>query len=212
MAPQPRGHGSRSGIAPEPLLKHQAFAMRHIPNALCILRMLLVVPIAWLLNAGEYKLTLWVFAFAGFTDGLDGFLAKRCGWMSELGKVLDPLADKILLVSVFIILAVLDIVPVWLAATAVVRDVTITAGAIGYNVLYGYPHGNPTVISKINTLCQILYLLLAVAAKAGEWQPDTALLILGALVFVTTVVSGIDYVVTWSRKAVHASRHQRGLT
>ena len=185
--------------------------MRHIPNALCILRMLLVVPIAWLLNTGDYKLTLWVFAFAGFTDGLDGFLAKRCGWMSELGKILDPLADKILLVSVFITLAVLGIVPAWLAATAVLRDVTITAGAISYNALYGYPHGKPTVISKINTLCQIMYLLLAVAAKAGEWEPDTALLILGALVFVTTVVSGIDYVVTYTRKAIEASRRQRGL-
>lgn len=185
--------------------------MRHIPNALCILRMLLVVPIAWLLNAGEYQLTLWVFAFAGFTDGLDGFLAKRFGWMSALGKILDPLADKILLVSVFITLAVIDVVPVWLAATAVLRDVTITAGAISYNALYGYPHGNPTVISKLNTLCQIFYLLLAVAAKAGEWTAGTALLILGALVFVTTVVSGIDYVVTYTRKAIAASRQQRGL-
>lgn len=185
--------------------------MRHIPNALCILRMLLVVPIAWLLTAGEYKLTLWVFAFAGFTDGLDGFLAKRCGWMSELGKILDPLADKILLVSVFITLAAIGVVPVWLAVTAVLRDATITAGAIAYNALYGYPHGNPTVISKINTLCQILYLLLAVAAKAGEWTPDIALLVLGALVFVTTVVSGIDYVVTYTRKAIAASREQRGL-
>src|SRR3990170_8650209 len=98
--------------------------MRHIPNALCILRMLLVVPVAWLLNAGEYRLTLWLFAFAGFTDGLDGFLAKRFGWTSELGRILDPLADKILLVGVFITLATLDIVPVWLAATAGVRGAT----------------------------------------------------------------------------------------
>jgi cardiolipin synthase len=185
--------------------------MRHIPNALCILRMLLVVPVAWLLSAGEYQLTLWVFAFAGFTDGLDGFLAKRCGWMSELGKILDPLADKILLVSVFITLAALGIVPLWLAATAVLRDVTITAGAISYNALYGYPNGKPTLISKINTGCQILYLLLAVAAKAGHWVPDTALVVLGAMVFVTTVVSGIDYVVTYTRKAIEASRQQRGL-
>jgi cardiolipin synthase len=185
--------------------------MRHIPNALCVLRMLLVVPIAWLLNAGEYKLTLWVFAFAGLTDGLDGLLAKRFGWTSELGKILDPLADKILLVSVFVTLAALGIVPVWLAATAVLRDVVITVGAITYKVLYGDPQGRPTVISKINTLCQILYLLLAVASKAGEWPVDTALLILGALVFVTTVVSGIDYVLTYSRKAIVASREQRGL-
>lgn len=186
--------------------------MRHLPNALCILRMLLVVPVAWLLSAGEYQLTLWLFAFAGLTDGLDGFLAKRCGWTSELGKILDPLADKILLVSVFITLAALGIVPVWLAATAVARDVIITAGAISYNALYGYPHGKPTIISKINTLCQIVYLLLAVAAKAGEWQADIALMILGALVFITTVVSGIDYVVVYSRKAIDASRQQRGLT
>src|SRR5688500_17453417 len=124
--------------------------------------------------------------------------------MSELGKILDPLADKILLVSVFITLAAIGVVPVWLAATAVVRDVTITAGAISYNALYGYPHGNPTVISKLNTLCQIVYLLLAVAAKACEWTPDPALLTLGALVFVTTIVSGIDYVVTYTRKAIEA--------
>jgi len=189
--------------------------MRHLPNALCILRMLLVVPVAWLLSAGEYQLTLWLFAFAGLTDGLDGFLAKRCGWTSELGKILDPLADKILLVSVFITLAALGIVPVWLAATAVARDVIITAGAISYNALYGYPHGKPTIISKINTLCQILFLLLAVAARAranpNEWSPDIVMTVLGALVFVTTVVSGIDYVLTYSRKALEASRRQRGL-
>jgi cardiolipin synthase len=185
--------------------------MRHIPNALCILRMLLVIPIAWLLSAGEYGLTLWVFALAGLTDGLDGFLAKRCGWTSEIGKILDPLADKILLVSVFIILAALEIVPVWLAATAVLRDVTITVGAITYNALYGDPRGNPTLISKINTACQILYLLLAVAAKAGHWTLGTALLILGALVFITTVVSGIDYVLTYTRKAIEASRRKRGV-
>jgi cardiolipin synthase (CMP-forming) len=93
--------------------------------------------------------------------------------------------------------------------------VTITAGAISYNALYGYPNGRPTLISKINTGCQILYLLLAVAAKASPEMDvgasDTALIVLGALVFVTTVVSGIDYVVTYTRKAVEASRQQRGL-
>src|SRR4030095_13605810 len=79
--------------------------MRPIPNALCILRMLLVVPVAWLLVTDNYRLTLAMFAFAAATDGLDGFLAKRFGWTSELGKILDPLADKILLVGVFITLA-----------------------------------------------------------------------------------------------------------
>ena len=187
--------------------------MRHIPNALCILRMLLVVPVAWLLSAGEYQADAWLFAFAAATDGLDGFLAKRCGWTSELGKILDPLADKILLVGVFITLAALGIVPVWLAVTAVARDVTITAGAISYNALYRLSAGRPTVISKINTLCQILYLLLVVAAKARRLDSRSiAITVLGALVFVTTVVSGIDYVLTYSRKAIEASRQQRAVS
>jgi cardiolipin synthase len=95
--------------------------MRHIPNALCFLRMLLVVPVAWLLVTDNYRITLAVFFFAAATDGLDGFLAKRFGWTSELGKIIDPLADKILLVGVFITLAALGVVPVWLAATAVAR-------------------------------------------------------------------------------------------
>lgn len=180
--------------------------LRHLPNALCILRMLLVAPVAWLLVAEEYRATLWLFAFAAATDGLDGFLAKRFNWTSELGKILDPLADKILLVGVFVTLAMLDLVPLWLAATAVARDVTITVGAITYNHLYGYPNGRPTVISKLNTLCQILYLLLVVAAHAAQREAEPATTILGALVFFTTVVSGLDYVITYTRKAIAASR------
>lgn len=185
--------------------------MRHIPNALCVFRMLLVVPVAWLLSRDEYWMTLWVFAVAAATDGLDGFLAKRFNWTSELGKILDPLADKVLLVSVFITLAALGLVPMWLAATAVARDLTITFGAIAYNTLYGYPNGRPTPISKLNTLCQILYLLLVVAAQALDRAYEPAVTTLGALVFVTTVVSGLDYVITYTRKAIAASRERRGI-
>ena len=95
--------------------------------------MLLVAPVAWLLTREDYRLTLWIFGFAAATDGLDGFLAKRCGWTSELGKILDPLADKILLVGVFVTLAATGVVPLWLAVAAVGRDLVITAGAIAYN-------------------------------------------------------------------------------
>lgn len=180
--------------------------MQHIPNALSVLRILLVAPVAWLLSRGDYQSTLWLFGFAAATDGLDGWLAKRCGWTSELGKILDPLADKILLVGVFITLAAMGAVPVWLAAAVVGRDVTITVGAITYKVLYGDPQGQPTAISKLNTLCQILYLLVVVGAHAADASPQVALTIMGALVFVTTMVSGIDYVITYSRKAKDAQR------
>jgi cardiolipin synthase (CMP-forming) len=185
------------------------FRLRFIPNALCVLRMLLVVPVMWLLKKGDFASTLWLFAFAAATDGLDGFLAKRCGWTSELGKILDPLADKILLVGTYITLAIVDLVPVWLAAVVVGRDVVITVGAILYNWIYGYPNGRPTGISKLNTLCQIVFALLIVGSHAAGRVPDLAITILGALVFVTTVVSGLDYVITYARKAIEATRERR---
>jgi cardiolipin synthase len=174
--------------------------------------MLLVIPVTWLLLHHEFALTLGVFAIAAATDGLDGFLAKRFDWCSELGKILDPLADKILLVSVFVTLAVMGLVPVWLAAVAVGRDVVITSGAIAYYALYGYPHGKPTIISKLNTLCQIVFVLLIVAAHAVGRIPQTVVIVLGAAVFVVTVVSGLDYVITYTRKAIAASRLRRGET
>ena len=185
--------------------------MRHIPNALCVLRMLMVAPVAWFLAREDYRMTLWLFGFAAATDGLDGFLAKRCGWTSELGKILDPLADKILLVGVFLTLALTGVVPTWLALTAVGRDLLITGGALTYKWLYGDPKGNPTPVSKLNTLCQILYLMLVVGSHAVGRPAHVALDVLGALVFVTTVVSGIDYVITYTRKAIEASRARRGL-
>ncbi len=187
--------------------------MRHIPNALCILRMLLVIPVAWLLVTDNYRITLAMFVFAAATDGLDGWLAKRCGWTSELGKILDPLADKILLVGVFITLGALGVVPLWLAVTAVARDVIITVGAIIYKSLFGYGElqGRPTAVSKLNTLFQILYLLLVVASRAYDFTPQIAITVLGALVFITTVVSGLDYVLTYSRRAIEVSRRRRGL-
>jgi cardiolipin synthase (CMP-forming) len=185
------------------------FRLRFIPNALCILRMLLVVPVAWLLLKRDFPQTLWLFAFAAATDGLDGFLAKRCGWTSELGKILDPLADKILLVGTYITLAVIGFVPVWLTVVVVGRDVVITVGAILYNWLYGYPNGRPTAISKLNTLCQIVFALLIVGSYAIDHPPELVITVLGALVFVTTVVSGLDYVITYADRAIVASRERR---
>jgi cardiolipin synthase len=185
--------------------------VRHIPNALCILRMLLVAPVAWLLIRGEFRLTLAVFAFAAATDGFDGYLAKRFDWTSELGRILDPLADKLLLVVVFVTLAAIDLTPVWLAATVVARDVVITAGAIIYNSLYGYPHGRPTAVSKLNTLCQIVYILLVVWQGASSALPVVVITVAGALTFVTTVISGMDYVITYTNKAIAASRARRGV-
>jgi|SRR5882672_2670161 len=170
--------------------------------------MALVIPVAWLLARGEYTLTLWLFAVAAASDGLDGFLAKRFGWTTELGKLLDPLADKLLLVTAFIVLAVIDATPIWLTVTVVTRDVVIGVGALTFKWLFGPLNGRPTVISKINTGIQLLYVLAVVAHLGPGWPPASGVITLGAAVFVTTMISGIDYVLTYSRRAA-AVAHAR---
>ena len=181
-----------------------------VPNLICLLRIALTVPIVVLLAEGRYGQTLVLFAVAAVSDVLDGYLAKTFGWTSEVGKFLDPFADKLLLVSVFITLAVIGLVPVWLAAIAVLRDVIIGAGAGVYKLLFGPVEGRPTVPSKLNTLVQLLFVIAVVWQAAFQDLPAGLVLGLGALVFVTTVVSGIDYVQTYIRKAIVVSRARRG--
>ena len=82
---------------------------------ICIFRILLVGPVVWLLWHGDFVATLWLFFIAGFSDGLDGYLARRFGWRSRLGGILDPLADKFLMVSMFITLTLVGMIPLWLA-------------------------------------------------------------------------------------------------
>ena len=185
--------------------------LRHIPNALCIVRMLLSVPVAVLLVQRNYRDTLLVFCVAAITDALDGFLAKRCGWTSELGKRLDPLADKIVLATAFITLAWVEVVPMWLAVPVVLRDIIITAGAIAYvNVIGPLTDAKPTVISKLNTLVQIAYVLAVVAAPALQLEWGALIVTLATLVMVTTVASGIDYIATYTQRSLAVSRARRG--
>jgi cardiolipin synthase len=181
-------------------------SLSFLPNLLCVLRMLLVYPVARAILDDRHELVLWLFAIAAFTDGLDGFLAKRFGWSSELGKHLDPAADKLLLVTVFVCLSVAGLVPWWLTAVVLLRDVVIVVGAAVYRVLFGPVRGEPTLQSKLNTVCQILFCLAIVGAAAFTWPPEPVIVALGALVFITTTVSGIDYVLIYSRRAAMVAR------
>lgn len=180
-----------------------------LPNLICILRIILAVPVVWTLVEGHFAWTLGLFFVAAGSDGLDGYLAKRFAWMSEAGKVLDPVADKLLLVSVFVTLTLLGMVPLWLAAVAVARDVVIGIGAGVYKWLFGPLEGQPTMPSKINTVLQLAYVLAVVAAAATAVVPGWLVIALGAAVFVTSAVSGADYVMIYARKAVRVSRARR---
>ncbi|MBU3671845.1 MAG: CDP-alcohol phosphatidyltransferase family protein [Sinobacteraceae bacterium] len=177
--------------------------LRHLPNAICVLRIALTWPTVVAIDRGDHGLALLLFAIAAVSDGIDGYLAKRFNWVSELGRVLDPLADKILLVAVFLTLTWQGLVPVWLATAAIARDVLISAGAIIYRLWFGDINGRPTVISKINTALQIAVLVLVLLVAAGVPAGSATVLILSIITFVTTVASGADYLARFARRAWH---------
>ena len=146
-------------------------AMRHIPNLICLFRMFLIVPLVIAMRDGEQVLILLLFSISAVSDALDGYLAKRFNWTSDLGRFLDPMADKLLLVCVFVTAAWLDIAPWWVAAVAVARDLVIAGGALVYRLWFGPLRGRPNVISKINTGVQIAYLLAVILASASGLPP-----------------------------------------
>jgi cardiolipin synthase len=164
-----------------------------------------VVPIALTIQHRLYVSTLWLFAVAGISDAVDGFLAKRFAWQSELGGMLDPLADKLMLATVFVMLALAGSVPVWLTGSVIGRDLIIVLGALAYRRLIGPVVARPSIISKLNTLCQILFIVAVIGTQQYRW-PAPWSLSLGALAFVTVAVSGIDYVWVYGRDAARKSR------
>jgi cardiolipin synthase len=182
-------------------LQRSGLDVRHLPNIICVLRIALVWPIAAALAEREYFLALSLFIVAGLSDGVDGYLAKRFNWTSELGKFLDPLADKVLLVTVFVEAAWLGLAPWWLTSAVVARDVLIGLGAIAYRLLIGPLRGRPTVSSKINTAMQLLYPVAMLANAAMSFPPREVLDALAILVFITSVFSGLNYMTVFTRRA-----------
>lgn len=180
--------------------------LRQLPNVISILRMLLVVPIGWCLWHLELPLTLMLVALAGASDLLDGFLAKHYGWQSRLGALLDPAADKLLIATLFIILSVLQQVPLWLTVTVLAREVVLISGATVYRLWFGPVDIRPSAVSKLNTLMEVLY-ILCVIAHPVLGQPSAQVLIgVGAITFGTVVVSGIDYVLRYGRRGLKTGR------
>jgi cardiolipin synthase len=179
--------------------------VRHIPNIISVIRILLVIPIAVALAHDRLALSILLFAVAAVSDAADGYLAKRFGWQSELGGVLDPIADKLLLVTAFITLGYLDLVPVWLVVAAVTRDVIIVSGAIAYRAIIGPLTAHPSIVSKFNTLCQAAYILAVVSRAKFSIPTQWMVTWLGALVFAAVVVSGIDYVLVYGKRAAAAA-------
>lgn len=179
---------------------------RDIPNIISLLRIALVIPVVYLLIQREFSYALILFFIAGISDGLDGYLARRNNWKSRLGSILDPLADKLLLVFSYFALGWLGEIPMWLVVAVVARDLVIVVGAIAYHEIIGEYDMVPSWVSKTNTFFQIV-LVLAVVFSAGAYMlPEMVIDGLVVIVAITTIGSGIDYVWVWGRRAITTHR------
>ena len=176
-------------------------SLRWIPNAISLVRIALVAPILALIVHQEYVIALALFFVAGFSDGLDGFFAVRFGWTTRLGGILDPVADKLLMTGLFVTLAWTGHIPVWLAVASIMRDLVIVGGALAYSVLIEPVPAEPTRVSKLNTAVQILFILFVLSRAGFGWPEQITIILLGAAMLVTIVISGVDYVLSWSRRA-----------
>ncbi|MFQ5466633.1 MAG: CDP-alcohol phosphatidyltransferase family protein [Kiloniellaceae bacterium] len=186
-------------------LRDQLFLL---PNLISLARLMAVPVTVYLLWQGAFTAAFWVFVAAGISDAVDGYLAKRLGVVSEVGAYLDPMADKALLIAVYITLGALDLVAMWLVFLIVFRDLLIIAGAILFQTLTQSLKMTPLFISKVNTAAQIT-LACVVLAKHGLGLSVPILttgLVFG--VAATTALSGAAYILKWGRLTVMMERER----
>lgn len=179
---------------------------RWIPNALTFVRILLIAPFARALLVQEYRLALLIFAVASVTDGLDGFLARHFNWRSRFGAVADPLADKALLVTAYLVLTYTSVLPLWLFVLVLGRDILIVLGALVYHYCIGRFDMEPSVLGKLNTLVQVVVILGIIVILAGlPVQPmwlDAGIWLVAA----SAALSGGHYIMIWSARAWRAKQ------
>ncbi len=171
----------------------------NLPNTITLGRILLVPAVVWAIGADEMALAFWLFLLAGVSDAVDGFIAKRFGLATELGAYLDPLADKALLVSIYVTLAHAGVLPLWLAIAVVARDIMIVGAVLLSWVLDKPVPIRPLIVSKLNTTAQIGFAAFLLAAQGFGFVPggaqEVGVLLVGAL----TAGSALAYLVDWAR-------------
>ena len=170
-----------------------------IPNVITLGRILLVPIVVWAIASNQMEIAFALFVIAGVSDGVDGFLAKRFNMTSELGAMLDPLADKALLVSIYIALGIWGAIPRWIVILVVSRDIMIVSAVI-VSWLFGKPIPmKPLMVSKINTVAQVALAALVLASLAFGFHPGPYDMILMGLVTAFSLLSVSLYLVEWAR-------------
>jgi len=173
---------------------------KDIPNVISLIRIILVAPIAYFLLHQNYSFALLFFFIGGLSDGLDGFLARRYNWESELGVMLDPLGDKLMMLTAYLLLGWHDLLAWWLVSLVIFRDLIIVIGTLLYRKFIGTEKLKPLFISKLNTVLQILLVLLVMFSQIVNLSPLIVDSLLWSVV-VTTLMSGYAYIHIWGRRA-----------
>jgi cardiolipin synthase len=179
-----------------------------IPNLITLGRILLVPIVVWAIASGAMWIAFILFVAAGVSDAVDGYLAKRFHMTTELGAYLDPLADKALIVSIYLTLGINGIIPIWLVILVVSRDIMIV-GAVMLSWLVGSPlKVKPLLVSKLNTVAQILFACVVLGSLGFNVAADTLKLVLMGLVAALTLLSVAAYVAEWVRHMNSAAANQ----
>ena len=175
-----------------------------VPNLLTVFRMVLIPVFVSLLFYQRFVSALGIFILAGITDGLDGLLARRFNQKSQLGTILDPIADKLMLVTSFVVLSMRSVfpqplpshlpVPFWVTVAVISRDVFILVGAAAINIVTGFRGFRPSMLGKINTVVQIFAIAIIIFAASVPYGTGYYLPTLYTTVFALAVLSGAHYV------------------
>src|SRR6266566_2026016 len=188
-----------------------------VPNALTVFRMVLIPVFVSLLFYQRFILALCVFVLAGVTDGLDGLLARRFDQRSQLGTILDPIADKLMLVTSFVVLSMRSIypqplpshlpVPFWVTVAVISRDVFIVVGAAAINIMTGFRGFRPSWLGKVNTTVQIIGIAAIMVAASVPYGAGYYLPTIYTTVFALSLLSGAHYVF-FASKLLNEDRRQ----
>ena len=173
---------------------------RDIPNIISILRIALVMPIAYFLWNENYLTALILFIIGGLSDGLDGFIARRYKWETDLGIILDPMGDKLMMLTAYLLLGWHHLLPWWIVGLVIFRDFIIVLGTLLYRKFIGVAKLKALFISKLNTVFQIILVIVVMFSQVI----DINIFIVDSLlwlVVITTLLSGYAYINEWGRRA-----------
>lgn len=173
----------------------------NLPNIISLIRVILVPVIIYSVLQSKFGTALGFFLVAGISDALDGFIARRFNMRTELGATIDPLADKILIIATVLALGRMELLPMWLVIVIICRDLVIAGGALAWHFRFGRVEMAPTITSKANTFLQVGMIFLVLGLASGITAFSFLQPFLFYLVLLTSLVSGIQYVLVWGMKA-----------